>query len=340
MTKSKIQKPGTTHSPFIFVFFLGLTISFLTPNSVSATHIACVTAPGGWLNCLSEVDPTDPLGDRIPLILIHGWNPDGVPGAPTPEGWGAFLSFFRQTGSLTSKYKPYYFSYFSNIPGVPILEIARHLRDALDIKNANDPNFGDKPLVILAHSMGGLIARSFMQQYNQRQGAFANKLGGERVVKLITLGTPHHGSPLANGQAFGNEMLLLPQKDLWDLLNLTWLASVRPFEENRFSLHWDNYITWLNYVLFPEERNDWLVNLNANSTYDNKIIAYAGTIDFCFDLLNIRRPCNGAYLLASTFSSPSDGVVPIESALFYSGSGVSRVFPRVFGGYDHYRLLV
>ena len=40
---------------------------------------------------------------------------------------------------------------------------------------------------IIGHSMGGLIARQYIQFHG----------GNERVKSLITLGTPHHGTPLA-----------------------------------------------------------------------------------------------------------------------------------------------
>ena len=40
---------------------------------------------------------------------------------------------------------------------------------------------------IIGHSMGGLIARQYIQFHG----------GDERVKSLITLGTPHHGTPLA-----------------------------------------------------------------------------------------------------------------------------------------------
>jgi pimeloyl-ACP methyl ester carboxylesterase len=41
-------------------------------------------------------------------------------------------------------------------------------------------------LVIVAHSMGGLVARAWMRRY-----------GTARVARIITLGTPHHGTSLA-----------------------------------------------------------------------------------------------------------------------------------------------
>jgi triacylglycerol esterase/lipase EstA (alpha/beta hydrolase family) len=46
---------------------------------------------------------------------------------------------------------------------------------------------GAARIAIVAHSMGGLAARAWMRSY-----------GSARVAKLITLGTPHHGTVLAN----------------------------------------------------------------------------------------------------------------------------------------------
>ena len=46
---------------------------------------------------------------------------------------------------------------------------------------------GAQQVVILAHSMGGLVARAYLRRH-----------GTARVMRLITLGTPHHGTSLAN----------------------------------------------------------------------------------------------------------------------------------------------
>jgi pimeloyl-ACP methyl ester carboxylesterase len=48
---------------------------------------------------------------------------------------------------------------------------------------------GRDRVVVVAHSMGGLVARAWMRRY-----------GTEQVARVITLGTPHHGTCLA---AFG-----------------------------------------------------------------------------------------------------------------------------------------
>jgi len=46
---------------------------------------------------------------------------------------------------------------------------------------------GADKVAIVAHSMGGLVARAWMRDH-----------GVERVARVITLGTPHHGTVLAN----------------------------------------------------------------------------------------------------------------------------------------------
>lgn len=46
---------------------------------------------------------------------------------------------------------------------------------------------GHHSIVIVAHSMGGLAARAYLRDF-----------GCEHVAKVITLGTPHHGTTIAN----------------------------------------------------------------------------------------------------------------------------------------------
>jgi pimeloyl-ACP methyl ester carboxylesterase len=45
---------------------------------------------------------------------------------------------------------------------------------------------GRRELIIVAHSMGGLVARAYLRAH-----------GSERIARVITLGTPHHGTSLA-----------------------------------------------------------------------------------------------------------------------------------------------
>ena len=56
----------------------------------------------------------------------------------------------------------------------------------------------DCEINLVAHSMGGLVARSYLES-----GLFNAKPGHARVKRLITLATPHRGAPLALSAAVG-----------------------------------------------------------------------------------------------------------------------------------------
>jgi triacylglycerol esterase/lipase EstA (alpha/beta hydrolase family) len=45
---------------------------------------------------------------------------------------------------------------------------------------------GSKQVIILGHSMGGLVARAYLRRF-----------GHARIARVVTLGTPHHGTALA-----------------------------------------------------------------------------------------------------------------------------------------------
>lgn len=87
---------------------------------------------------------------------------------------------------------------------IPLLDAARISHATLDLEPIMGDIDGYVPLVanavdalcmrsgcdnviIVAHSMGGLVARAYMRGH-----------GSARVAKVITLGTPHHGTSLAS----------------------------------------------------------------------------------------------------------------------------------------------
>ena len=61
----------------------------------------------------------------------------------------------------------------------------------------------DLDITILAHSMGGLVSRYLLES-----GKFDDRPWFNAIRKLVTLGTPHHGAPLALKRLSGSESML------------------------------------------------------------------------------------------------------------------------------------
>lgn len=140
-----------------------------------------------------RVDPHNPMrafersGDVTPvnklLVLVHGlcmndrqWSRDG-------HDHGAALA--NELG-----YLPLYLRYNS---GLNISSNGHVLAEMLETLIGNLATPVDE-LVIMGHSMGGLVARSACHHGRQAGHAWPKHLR-----KLIFLGTPHHGAPLERG---------------------------------------------------------------------------------------------------------------------------------------------
>jgi pimeloyl-ACP methyl ester carboxylesterase len=303
-----------------------------------------------------------PLGQRIPLILIHGlW-------AETQsecfnETWATFVEGFIQA-ELNRFYQLYCFEYPSESMGVE--------RAAEWLAYRLDQYLPRHQVVIVAHSMGGLVARAYMNL----------KGGGSRVIKLITLATPHHGTPLASlfsiFRRVGKEELqsqaelprFIPQairdditslfivpltsSDLLWLNRIAWLAEIwgAVSPATLQDLEWDSFDGFSAVIpssLRADFTNPFLDRLNAIVDYDSKIIAYYGGLtvwqliywrDPLVTWLDVAIPDTRYGVLGSIIATlkgnfsiySNDGLVPISSGGFEGHLIAKRVF---FEGMNH-----
>ena len=271
-----------------------------------------------------NVYPNEALENKTPLFLIHGWQP-GVYNEPGNLSiWDNFKSYYLSDFDLSDNFKLYYVRYRSNI--VPINDLGHELRLELD----NMTEIHDRQIVLLAHSMGGLVSRSFAKR-TRIDGPFSNQEGGERVDRLITLGTPHHGSPMANGPnrnivpSLLTGFPILPQFLIIvdnNFYNISQVVAPKHFEFNRSDLKWDNFDGLWNYGLFPypEQENIWLnsdlMNGDSDHYFDNKIIAYGGYFSNNSLIYDFHQYYFPHQFLKNDLGYDNDGVVPLSSALF------------------------
>lgn len=112
---------------------------------------------------------------------------------------------------------------------------------------------------IIGHSMGGLIARSYIQHFG----------GHKRVKSLITLGTPHHGTPTAilgvglmgGGLLSVSPLQMLPRSKLLKKMQQTSFPSNIPLT-SIFSRH-DLVCPWWASVLPPHDNHGRFQNLQV-----------------------------------------------------------------------------
>ncbi|HJV02393.1 MAG TPA: alpha/beta fold hydrolase [Burkholderiaceae bacterium] len=140
--------------------WLGLVLyEFHASLAASSIHMLHSTAPH-----------VAPGGAQPPVLLLHGY-------ACNSGYWTQLSARLRQAGisHLAPDLEPL---------GADIDHYVAQVQASIEQLCAAA---GARQVVIVAHSMGGLVARAYLRRH-----------GGARVARLITLGTPHHGTALAS----------------------------------------------------------------------------------------------------------------------------------------------
>lgn len=237
--------------------------------------------------CEAYPESDRPLGNRTPVILIHGIHGNSDPDTDTDLALFPYKHYFRgliealeknTTYNNSDKYKTYKFHYQSDKYSTE--NIAWALAQRID--QAFGPN---KKVIFIAHSMGGIVARHYMAYKTGGSGPGL----GERVSKLITLATPHHGTKLANGAARASYLTpaVLDTAVYYALDRLYWgginscEACVSSLQaHNRGTLLWNNFDTkWNDNFLYQIDPNEKNKEMPKSHLYGHKIIAYYGKIE-------------------------------------------------------------
>jgi hypothetical protein len=118
----------------------------------------------------------EPLAGRKPLLLVHGLLGENWP----VFRWSDVTKHLLASRDFSSQYKIFLARYDTVAPLASIIQPFRAAIGDLYAKS------GEKPLTVVALSMGGNIVQESM----------ADSTIAAMVEKVLTMGTPFHGSPL------------------------------------------------------------------------------------------------------------------------------------------------
>ena len=115
-------------------------------------------------------DPAPAPGGPIPVVLVHGYLSN--------RGYFAPMVRWLESQGVAAIHVPNFTSVFSTIE-----RCADELHGEVERIAAGS---GHARVVLVCHSMGGLVARRYLQAH-----------GEARVARLVTIASPHHGTTQA-----------------------------------------------------------------------------------------------------------------------------------------------
>lgn len=213
---------------------------------------------------------------KTPVILIHGLQLDRLT-CRSFAGWDAAgATFPALAGALaandsTSKAYQLYALRYPTFE--PIANAVAYLRNEIVRRG-----WQSRDVVLVGHSMGGLVGRGYLAAY-----------GSEHVRALVTLGTPHLGSPFADDGrvALALGLCVDPRLGLASLL-VPRSAGVRDLATG----------------------SDWITALGGQRGGADRVYTFAGNGPLVPDW-----PLVGCVMNRILGSGPHDGAVPVASAL-------------------------
>ena len=138
-----------------------------------ATEYRALLADNFWYLPFEQLalrpDPTPAGGPRTPVVLVHGYLSN--------RGYFRPMAQWLESRGVAPIFVPNYRSIFSTIE-----RSAAELHAAIEHACAS----GAPKVVLVCHSMGGLLARRYLQEH-----------GEGRIARLVTIASPHHGTVLS-----------------------------------------------------------------------------------------------------------------------------------------------
>jgi pimeloyl-ACP methyl ester carboxylesterase len=166
----------------------------------------------------------------MPVVFVHGI-------------FGSALEFKDVVASLDrSRYQPWVMQYPS---GAPLDVVSDYLADALSQLNVK---YGFKEIVVVAHSMGGLVTRSFVMKHEARRSRY-------RLAKVFTINSPLYGMDSAASGVKSSPIVVPVWRDV---------AAGSEFVARLHAWHWPVDVPYfLIFSYMPGEEGDGVVPLRS-----------------------------------------------------------------------------
>jgi triacylglycerol esterase/lipase EstA (alpha/beta hydrolase family) len=180
-----------------------------------------------------------PAPARLPILLLHGVGCNaGV--------WSGFRRHLENRGIGPV----YALSY-----GPPLASIEHFADQVADRIAGIEAATGAAQVVLVGHSMGGLVARAYLRQY-----------GGARVRRLITIGTPHYGSMHAWLMAGASLAQMRPKN--------AWLSALNGNADGADGVPVASIWSWHDSMVTPQtsSRIDWGENIVLTGIAHNALL--------------------------------------------------------------------
>ena len=288
---------------------------------------------------------------KTPLVLVHGWTimgqvinafnlfSDGIVEANIEKAkyapafcyWQPFITNFLAPKNASSgldilrqNYELYSFSYDSQ---KSIAENAEKLKVALNYFPSS------QKVVVVAHSMGGLVTNTYIQ-----------KNSDNKIKHLISAGTPYMGSTLmlCKKVKFGSDNCNDGQLDMRVIANAIDLVRIlNPQQKILFAAIMEKYLrkvsryqgsldlSWQfaqsifsgNALSFTEP-NPFLEDINQGADFDRHTVFYGNAVDGELTPPGEKLLAKAMFLVSDYFS---DSVVPEDSACLTASANDTRI---------------
>ena len=142
-----------------------------------------------------QVDPLPPIPQtgRPPVLLLNGFQFSPCPASKIEDIFGGLPSYLNTDGAF-----PLFFDNCVECRKCEIEKLGNRLGQLLTALRYTDGTTVPE-VDIVAHSMGGLIARSYITGKQSTPGVFRPP-AEHKVRKIIFTGTPHFGAGLGGSQ--------------------------------------------------------------------------------------------------------------------------------------------